>query len=66
MRFHTKGFTSLFLTIAFVALSLSGIVIYVAPRCRVADEMNWTAMGLQKHQWEYWETAAADCSNFRG
>ncbi len=52
MRFHTKAFTSLFLTFAFVALAVSGIVLYIAPRCRVAEDMGWTVMLLDKEQWE--------------
>ena len=52
MRFHTKGFTSLFLTITFVAIGLSGGVLYIAPRCRVAEQIGWTVMGLGKDQWE--------------
>lgn len=52
MRFHTKGFTSLFLAIAFVALVLSSAVLYVAPRCRVASQIGWTVAGLEKGQWE--------------
>ena len=36
----------------FVALSLSGIVLYVAPRCRVADQIGWAISGLDKGQWE--------------
>ncbi|TVS19872.1 MAG: DUF4405 domain-containing protein, partial [Planctomycetaceae bacterium] len=52
MRFHIKGFTSLFLTIAFVAITLSGGVLYIAPRCRVAEQIGWTVMGLGKDQWE--------------
>ncbi len=52
MRFHTKAFTALFLAITFVALVLSGVVLYVAPRCRVADQIGWTVMGLEKDQWE--------------
>ena len=52
MQFHTKGFTSLFLTMTFIALTLSGAVLYVAPRCRVADRIGWTITGLEKGQWE--------------
>ena len=52
MRFHTKGFTSLFLAITFVALILSSAVLYVAPRCRVAEQTGWTVAGLEKDQWE--------------
>ncbi len=52
MRFHTKAFTSLFLAIAFVALTVSGVVLYVAPRCRVADQIGWTVALLEKGQWE--------------
>ncbi|MDY0167890.1 MAG: DUF4405 domain-containing protein, partial [Thermoguttaceae bacterium] len=52
MRFRAKAFTSLFLAVTFVALSLSAIVLYVAPRCRVAEQMGWTVAGLEKDQWE--------------
>lgn len=52
MRFRTKAFTSLFLTLVFVAVAISGIVLYIAPRCRVAEDMGWTVMLLDKEQWE--------------
>lgn len=61
MRFHTRAFTSLFLTIAFVGLSLSGVVLYVAPRCRVAEQIGWTVMGLEK---EAWGSIHVNCSLF--
>jgi len=59
MRFHIKAFTSLFLTITFVALSLSGAALYVAPRCRVAEQIGWTVATLAKGQWESMHINAA-------
>jgi hypothetical protein len=52
MRFQTKGFTSLLLTLSFVALSLSGVILYVTPRGRVANWSGWTLLGLEKDEWQ--------------
>lgn len=51
MQFNIRRFISLLLTIAFAVLSLSGIVMYIAPPGRVANWTNWTLMGLTKTQW---------------
>lgn len=52
MRLHSKRFTSLLLTITFATITVSGGVLYIAPRCRVAEQIGWTVMGLGKDQWE--------------
>ncbi|MEN6493055.1 MAG: DUF4405 domain-containing protein [Thermoguttaceae bacterium] len=52
MRFQTKGFTSLLLTLAFLALSFSGVLLYVTPRGRMANWTGWTLLGLEKGQWQ--------------
>jgi len=52
MRFQTKGFTSLLLTLTFVALAFSGVILYVTPRGRVANWTGWTLLGLEKGQWQ--------------
>ena len=52
MRFHTKSFVSLLVTIAFPFLALSGIILYFSPRGRVANWTDWTILGLDKHTWQ--------------
>lgn len=46
-----RSFVSLLLTSSFIMLALSGIVLYVAPQCRVADIIEWRTLGLAKDQW---------------
>ena len=46
-----RAFVSLFLTFTFLALAISGICLYVAPQCRVAEEISWRMLGLAKDQW---------------
>jgi hypothetical protein len=52
MRFQLKGFTSLLLTLLFVALSFSGVILYLTPRGRVANWTGWTMLGLEKQGWQ--------------
>lgn len=51
MRFRTKGFTSLLISLAFSIVVLSGVALYVSPKGRVANWTGWTLFGLDKHQW---------------
>ncbi len=48
----TRIFVSLLLTFVFTILTLSGICLYVAPQCSVAEEIAWRMLGLEKGQWE--------------
>ncbi len=50
-RFSLRGFTSLLLTLAFLAMCLSGAMLFVTPRGRTANWTDWTMMALDKHQW---------------
>jgi hypothetical protein len=50
-RFNVKGFTSLVLMVAFLIMAVSGIMLYVSPRGRVANWTDWTILGLGKHEW---------------
>lgn len=52
MRFQLRGFTSLLLTLSFLALSFSGVVLYLTPRGRVANWTGWTMLGLEKRGWQ--------------
>jgi len=36
---------------AFLGLAISGIIMYIAPPCSVADRLGWTVMALSKDQW---------------
>lgn len=51
LRFNLRGFFSLLLFASFTLLALSGIVLYAAPRCRIADLTGWAVLGLTKEQW---------------
>ena len=50
-RFSTRGFTSLLLTLSLLLMGLSGIMLYVSPRGRVANWTDWTLLGFGKEQW---------------
>ena len=48
----TRKYTSLLLTGTFLVLAVSGIALYVAPRCRIAEVMDWRFLFLTKETWE--------------
>lgn len=58
-EFSIRGFVSLLLTLSFIMLALSGIILYTAPQCRVAEILSWRALGLVKGQWESLHMSAA-------
>ena len=49
--FSFRAFVSLSLAFCFGALVVSGIFLYTAPQCRVAEAIGWTVLGLGKNQW---------------
>ncbi len=51
MRFRTRGFISLLLACCFLVVAVSGVVLYVTPRGRVANWTGWSLCGLGKHDW---------------
>jgi hypothetical protein len=58
-RFQWRAFVALGLTLGFLALAVSGIVLYVAPPGRVANWARWTLGALDRHQWQALHTAFA-------
>jgi len=50
-RFSLRGFTSLLLSLAFLAICVSGTMLFFTPRGRTANWTDWTLLGLDKHQW---------------
>lgn len=49
--FNFQGFTSLLLTLVFMAVAISGVVLYLTPRGRTAHWTDWTMLGLGKEEW---------------
>lgn len=50
-RLNKRGLTSFILTGAFLILLVSGVMLYVAPRGRIAHWTGWTLLGLDKDAW---------------
>jgi len=50
-KFHWQGFTSLLLTLSFLLMVISGVMLYLSPKGRVANWGNWTLLGLSKEEW---------------
>ena len=57
--FHWRGLTSLTLTLVFMVLVVSGVILYISPKGRVANWTGWTVWGLGKEQWGAVHTLAA-------
>ena len=57
--FNSKGMTTFIVTLGFLVLGISGIVLYVSPRGRVANWTDWSVLGLNKEQWGALHTATA-------
>ncbi len=50
-KFSIRAWVSLVLVFTFAALAVSGVVLYFAPPCSVADATGWTILALSKDQW---------------
>lgn len=51
-NFNWRGFTSLYITLSFIIMAISGIILYFAPPGRVANWSYWRFLGLLKSQWQ--------------
>ena len=58
-RFHWRAFVTLYVTLSFVLLAASGIVLYVAPPGRVANWSRWTLGALDRPGWQALHTVFA-------
>ena len=52
MKFQMKAFISLLLSLLFLVLGFSGVILYLVPRGRVANWTGWTMLGLEKQGWQ--------------
>jgi Domain of unknown function (DUF4405) len=50
-KFNFRGFTTFVVTISFLIMLVSGVFIYLSPAGRVARDVGWTILGLDKWQW---------------
>lgn len=49
--FHWRGLTSFIVTLSFLVLATSGVILYLSPKGRVANWTGWSILGLEKEQW---------------
>ena len=49
--FNWRALITFVTTVSFLIMALSGVMLYVAPRGRVANWTNWSLLGLEKEQW---------------
>jgi hypothetical protein len=49
--FQWRALTSVLMTLGFVMLALSGVMLFLSPPGRVANWTNWTLLGLRKSEW---------------
>lgn len=50
-EFSWRAFASVLAAVSFIAMTFTGVILFVVPPGRVANWTGWTLMGLSKHQW---------------
>jgi hypothetical protein len=50
-RFNWRAFISIMTGLSFIAMSVSGVILFVVPPGRIANWTGWTIFGLTKDQW---------------
>jgi len=51
IQFSWRALTSMCMSVAFLAMVVSGVVLFLAPSTRVARDTNWQMCGLNKSAW---------------
>lgn len=49
--FKLRAFTSLLLSLSFAVMCFAGVMLFLAPRGRIANWTDWTLLGLRKDTW---------------
>ncbi len=49
--FNLPAFTSVLAGLSFILMVVTGLVLFIAPSCRIAEETSWTVLGHDKDQW---------------
>lgn len=50
--FNWRSFLSVYMGFSFLIMTVTGIILYIAPPGRVAHWSNWTLAGLLKEEWQ--------------
>jgi len=50
-RFNWRGFVSVATGLSFLVMSITGVVLFITPKGRVAHWVEWRMLGLTKDQW---------------
>ena len=50
--FNLRKFISLYMTLSFIVMIVSGIILYIAPSGRIAHWSYWSTFGLTKTEWQ--------------
>lgn len=48
---NLRAFASVFAGLSFILMTVTGLVLFFAPSCRIARETSWTVWGHSKDQW---------------
>jgi len=51
-KFYWRSYVSISLLLSFLAIAVSGVILYIAPPGRVARWISWNMMGFSREQWE--------------
>ena len=51
-KFSWRALTSLYITLSFLVMIVSGVILYIAPPGRIAKWTFIPILGLEKHQWQ--------------
>jgi len=49
--FSLRAFASVFAGLSFIFMVVTGLVLFIAPSCRIARDTSWTVWGHDKDQW---------------
>jgi hypothetical protein len=49
--FNRRAFISVLTGFSFILMSITGLVLFFAPSCRIARDTSWTILGFDKDQW---------------
>jgi len=52
IKFNWRAFTSLYITLSFIIMIVSGIILYIAPPGRIAKWTSIPILGFEKDQWQ--------------
>jgi ABC-type Fe3+-siderophore transport system permease subunit len=51
-RFRGRALTALLMLLSFALLASTGLILFFAPRGRIANATSWDLLGLSRWQWE--------------